>query len=62
MHSKMEAGAMATLLKKLARIYTEIRVVEKAEAATQRDIARMQKELDRREARVERGWRVFPNS
>lgn len=54
---------MASLLKKIVRIYDGIRVLEKAEATTQRDMARIareKRELARRESQAERGWRVNP--
>ena len=59
MHSKMEAGAMAALFKKFFSVY---RVLEKAEATTQRDMARLaqlKREAARRESRTERGWQVL---
>lgn len=51
---------MASLLKKILRVYEDLQTVEKARATTRRDMARMQREQERSEARAEQGWRVNP--
>ena len=60
MQSKVEARGMASLLKKIFRVYEDLQALEKARAATRRDMARIQKEQARLEARAEQGWRVNP--
>ncbi len=60
MHSKVEARGMASLFKRILSVYEDLQAIEKARAATRRDMARMQKEQERSEARAEQGWRVNP--
>lgn len=52
---------MAKLLQKILNVYVGIRVMEKAEATTQRDMARIaqaKRELARRDSEAERRWRL----
>ena len=60
MHRIIETRTMASLFKKILRVYEDLQSFERARTTAERDLARMHKELARRESRAERGWRVNP--